>query len=397
VLLPLTKWAEAASCVSSGTPEAIISILFEPARIGNLELQNRFLRSATYDALADRSGHVSEKQIQLHEDLADGGVGLIVAGIAYVHFLGSLSPYQNSIASDDCIDGYRTLTDAVHGRDCKIALQLFHAGREAARRLRKRGEKALAPSFVPDDPFFQEDHRAMTEEEIWEIVRAFGDAAMRAREAGFDAVQVHAAHAYLGSQFLSPATNRRDDDWGGSLENRIRFHREVYRDIGKKVGQDFPVFIKIGVEDGFSRALRFAEGGVAARVLAEEGFDALEISQGLRGKRYDEYEFRPGINSLEQEGYFRDWCKEVKGQVGVPTIMVGGLRTFELMEEVVQTGEADFVALSRPLIREPGLVKEWKAGSQRRPACISCNQCFEVLLRGDTLYCPQQADDAKAL
>jgi 2,4-dienoyl-CoA reductase-like NADH-dependent reductase (Old Yellow Enzyme family) len=379
-------------CLSGGLEgqREAMSILFEPVKIKNIELRNRFVRSATYDGCAERTGYVSEKQTRLFEELADGGVGLIVTGIAHVHCSGQISPVQNSIVADDCIPGFKRLTASVHDRGAAIAVQLFHAGREAAGFLAAKNEQAIAPSFVPDDPYFTREYRPATEGEIWDIIRAFGDAAGRAREAGFDAVQLHGAHAYLPSQFLSPKTNRRDDDWGGALENRLRFHHEVYRAIRAKVGEDYPVLVKLGVEDAFPGGLEFSEGRVAAQLLAQWGFDALEISQGLRGEHYEGTEYRTRIDRVDREAYFRDWCKRIKRQVNVPTMMVGGLRTFELMEEVVQDGEADFISLCRPLIREPGIVNRWKSGERHRATCISCNLCFEALVKGETLHCAQR-------
>jgi 2,4-dienoyl-CoA reductase-like NADH-dependent reductase (Old Yellow Enzyme family) len=245
----------------------------------------------------------------------------------------------------------------------------------------------MGPSFLEMDPYFKAGYRTMREDEIWGVVRAFGDGAKRAREAGFDAVQVHAAHAYLLSQFLSPYTNRRQDEWGGSLENRLRIHREIYREIRQKVGEDYPVLTKIGVQDGFPGGLEFSEGKLAAKNLAESGFDALEISQGLRGTGSENTEFRTKINVLDREAYYRNWCREIKNQVDVPVMMVGGLRTFKLMEEIIQKKEADFISLSRPLIREPGIINDWKSGDRHRAKCISCNECFESLLKGKTLEC----------
>jgi len=247
----------------------------------------------------------------------------------------------------------------------------------------------MGPSFLEMDPYFKAGYRTMAEDEIWEVVRAFGDGAKRAREAGFDAVQIHGAHAYLLSQFLSPYTNRRRDEWGGSLENRLRIHREIYWDIRQKAGKDYPVLIKIGVQDGFPNGLEFSEGKLAAKNLAESGFDALEISQGLRGIGSENTEFRTKINVLDHEAYYRNWSREIKNQVDVPVMMVGGLRTFKLMEEIIQKKEADFISLSRPLIREPGLVNDWKRGDHHRAKCISCNECFESLLKGEPLECVQ--------
>jgi 2,4-dienoyl-CoA reductase-like NADH-dependent reductase (Old Yellow Enzyme family) len=364
------------------------SILFEPTKIKNVELRNRFVRSATYDGCAGKNGHVSQKQLELYTTLAEGGVGLMITGITSVHENGQISKFQNFISSDESIPGFKKLTSAVHDRGAKIAVQLFHAGREA-RFSRSSNQVPIAPSALEGDPYFKAQYRAMTENEIWEVIRAFGDGAKRAREAGFDAVQIHGAHAYLLSQFLSPYTNRRQDDWGGSLENRLRIHLEIYRDIRQKVGEDYPVLVKIGVQDGFPGGLEFNEGKRASEFLVEWGFGALEISQGLRGAGDENTEFRTKINTLDREAYFRNWCVQIKNQVHVPVMMVGGLRTFKLMEEIIQNKEADFISLSRPLIREPGIINEWERGDRHRAKCISCNQCFEGLLKGMALQCIQ--------
>lgn len=372
-----------------------MSILFEPIKISGMGLRNRFVRSATYDGCADKNGHVTQRQIKLFTDLAKGGVGLIVTGIAHVHDSGQISPVQSSIANDDCIPGLNRLTSAVHERGARIAVQLFHAGREGARFLGPKNRQAIAPWFVPDDPYFSGQYRPMTGDEIWEVIRAFGDGARRAREAGFDAIQLHGAHAYLLSQFLSPHLNRRRDEWGGNLENRLRFHREIYRDIRAKVGEDYPVLIKIGVQDGFQGGLEFGEGRVASERLAKWGFDALEISSGLRGERYEGTEFRTKLHRIEREAYFQDWCRDIKVRVSVPVMMVGGLRTFELMEEIIRRGDADLISLCRPLIREPGIINEWKRGNHRRPACISCNKCLDIIFKGQAVRCMQVKDREK--
>lgn len=369
-----------------------MSILFEPIKIKNMELRNRFVRSATGDGCADREGHITEAQVKIFAGLAAGGIGLILSGATFVHPYGRMGRAQTGISCDDRIPGLKKLTATVHDQGGKIAVQLVHAGREGARLLNARNEKAIGPSLVDDDPYFQGEYRPMTEDEIWETIGAFGDAAKRAMEADFDAVQIHGAHAYLLSQFLSPFTNRRSDDWGGSLENRLRLHREIYRSVRAKVGEDYPVLIKVGVQDVFPGGLKMTEGKRAAQLLAQWGFDALEISQGLRGEGYADTEFRTKINSVDREAYFRDWCKEIKRQVNVPVMMVGGLRSFELMEEVVQKKEADFISLCRPFIREPGIVNEWKAGKHLKASCISCNKCFEALRRAERIRCFQQGD-----
>lgn len=364
-----------------------MNILFEPAHIGKMVLRNRFVRSATFDACAGENGEVSEKQVKLIEDLAKGGVGLIILGITYVGAEGQISPVQNALTDDRFIPGMRELTTAANNYGAKIGVQLFHAGRDAGNSPVHGGKPGLAPSLVENDPYFQGPHRSMTEKEILRIVTQFGDAARRAKEAAFDCVQVHGAHAYLLSQFLSPHSNRRPDRWGGSLSNRLRFHREVYYKIRDEVGPDYPVLIKLGLEDGFEGGLKLGEGLEAAEELARLGFDALEISQGLRGSNYEEMEFRTKAHLPDREAYFREWARQVKNRVSVPVIMVGGLRRIDLIEEVVQKKEADFVALSRPLIREPEIIREWERGSHREPACISCNKCLEHIRERKPLQC----------
>jgi 2,4-dienoyl-CoA reductase-like NADH-dependent reductase (Old Yellow Enzyme family) len=372
-----------------------MGLLFEPFSIKNLTLPNRLVRSATYDGLAEKDGRVSPAQIRMVEELARGGVGLIILGIAYVHPSGRISPAQNSLANDNCIPGFRKLSDIAHEHGAKIAVQLFHAGRETGKVFKPHRQQAVAPSVVPDDPYFYWTYRTITQEEILEVIEGFGRAAGRAKEAGLDAVQVHGAHAYLLSQFLSPFTNRRGDAWGGPLENRLRLHQKILLSIRSRVGKDYPVLIKLGVEDGFPEGLGFAEGRRAARILAQAGYDALEISSGLRGKGYATTEFKTGISRREREAYFRNWCRDIKPAVNVPVIMVGGLRSPELMEETLQNKEADLLALSRPLIKEPALINDWQNGNRHRATCISCNQCFEALLKGEALRCVYHEETGK--
>ncbi|HUW64487.1 MAG TPA: NADH:flavin oxidoreductase [Spirochaetia bacterium] len=365
-------------------------MLFEPAKIRNVEIRNRFVRSATYDGLSDENGYVTDGQIRLFSELTDGGVGLIISGIAYVHHSGQVSPFQNSIAGDEFIPGYKRLTSAVHDRGAKIAIQLFHGGREA-QYIKNQNAVPLAPSVIEADPYYRGTHRAMTEEEIWQIIGAYGDASRRAREAGFDAVQIHGAHAYLLSQFLSPRTNCRRDKWGGSLDNRLRLHREIYRDVRRKAGEDYPVLIKLGVQDGFPGGLEFDEGKRAAKLLADLGFASLEISQGLRGTRYDGTEFKTHIDCLDKEAYYRIWCREIRRETDIPLMMVGGLRTLSLMQEIIQNKEADFISLCRPLICEPHIVRHWQTDQHKKSKCVSCNKCVDTIYKGKPVQCVQSA------
>lgn len=364
-----------------------MKFVFSPTDIGPLHLKNRFVRSATYDGMAERSGMVSKAQIALYRKLAEGGVGLIVTGIASVHPSGRISAFQNRIDADDTISGWRNLVRTVHDAGGKLAVQLFHGGRESWVYQKAKRSLAVAPSVVPNDPYCDAEYRALEKEEIPGLIESFAGAAIRAREVGLDAVQVHAAHAYLFSQFLSPFANLRKDAWGVTLDGRLRFLEKVYRAIRKSVGPDYPVLVKLGVADGFPGGLDFTEGKEAAIRCARWGFDAIEVSQGLRGKRYAETEFRCGIRKLEEEGYFRQWAREIQAAVMVPVVMVGGIRSPEFAEEVLEKKEASFVAISRPLIREPDLIARWQSGDLRPATCVSCNRCFDDILKGLAFQC----------
>ena len=363
-----------------------MSVLFEPAVIHSMELKNRFVRSATHDACSSDRGEVTDDTIGLYSELAAGGAGLIVSGFAYVHPGGQNFIRQAAIDRDDKIPGLKRLTREVHQYDAKIALQLVHCGRNS-RAVRKRGELPLAPSVLEGDQTAPESYRAMTEADIAELVEAFGLAAGRAREAGFDAIQLHAAHSYLFSQFLSPCSNRRSDRWGGGLENRIRFHRQVVEAIRKAVGPDYPLLIKLGVKDSVEGGMSLDEGCAAARILSSEGINAIEVSEGLEASGANH--IKRGIDSQEKEAYYADWAGKVKQAVDVPVILVGGLRSLDRLERIVRDGQADFVSMCRPFIREPHLVNRWQGSNQQPATCISCNLCLKRVLQEEPLECVQ--------
>ncbi len=216
--------------------------------------------------------------------------------------------------------------------------------------------------------------REMSETEIEEIIQAFTLAAARAEEAGFDGVQLHCAHGYLLSSFLSTYTNRRRDRWGGSLENRVRVIEEILTRIKKSVGFDFPVIAKLNSTDYLPGGLEVEEAIEVARHLEEKGLDGVEVSGGSaesgRGSMW------PGLRSKEEEGYFVPAASRIKNAVSMPVIGLGGLRSLEVMEKMVSTGEVDLVAMSRPFIREPDLVAKFAQGQALAASCISCNKCF---------------------
>ena len=357
--------------------------LFSPFDVAGLRLPNRFMRSATFDASAEPDGAVSQRQVRWFSALAAGGVGLIVSGITCVDDAGRLSPLQNSAARDRDIPGLARLAEAAHAHGAKAAVQLYHGGLEAARFL---GGDPLA--LAPSDPLpGQAGFRAMTPGEAQGLAQAFGAAAGRVRRAGFDAVQLHCAHAYLFAQFLSPLTNRRSDEFGGSLANRLRFHRLTIQAARESAGPDFPILIKLGLADGAPGGLSLDEGLAAAGMLADEGAALIEVSQGLRGPVWEQTEFRRKVDRPGGQAYFRAWAAALKTRVTVPVALVGGLRELGLCREVIARGEADLVSLSRPLIREPGLIARWRGGDEARATCVSCNLCLEGIMRREPLAC----------
>jgi 2,4-dienoyl-CoA reductase-like NADH-dependent reductase (Old Yellow Enzyme family) len=233
----------------------------------------------------------------------------------------------------------------------------------------------------------------MTREDIEEVTAAFADAAVRARKAGFDAVQIHAAHGYLLSQFLSPFFNKRKDEYGSRIENRARLVVQVLRAIRKAVDADFPVFIKLNSEDFLPGGITVEDMLQTATMLEEAGIDAIEMSGGtfLSGKNNPSRQGRPG--SGEPEAYYEAAARRYKEKIRVPLILVGGIRTFETAEKLVNEGVTDYIALSRPLIREPDLVNRWKSGDRRPASCLSDSRCFKPAREGQGIFCVVEDHD----
>jgi 2,4-dienoyl-CoA reductase-like NADH-dependent reductase (Old Yellow Enzyme family) len=361
-----------------------MSKLYEQTSIKSLSLANRFVRSAAWEGMAETDGSCSPKLIDLMVKLAEGGVGLIITGHAYVSREGQAGPWQMGVHCETMLPGLSLMTDAVHRAGGKIALQLAHAGCYALPQITTM--EAVGPSAsVPDKtPVCRE----LSREEIRIICDAFGKAALRAKSAGFDGVQIHAAHGYLLSEFLSPYFNRRTDEYGGCIENRARFVLEVLRSIRTEVGEDFPVLIKLNSEDFIDGGLSVNEMLCVAAMLEAAGIDAVEMSGGTLYASGDYSSIRTGDPATpHHEGYYREAATLFKEKIGVPLLLVGGIRSFGVAEELVDKGVADYISLCRPLIREPGLVGRWRDGDRRRATCLSENACFGPLLKGEGLFC----------
>ncbi|GBC63171.1 NADH:flavin oxidoreductase [Desulfonema ishimotonii] len=359
-----------------------MSNLFESSQISGMTLANRFVRSATWEGMAADDGAVTPGLTDTMTDLARGGVGLIITGHAFVRPEGQAGPWQLGVYKDELVGGLREMSAAVHDCGGKIVMQLAHAGHFAAEKL--TGQPPMVAS--DSEGLAQSPRREMTTDDIRALVTAFGTAARRAKAAGFDGVQIHSAHGYLLSQFLSPAFNRRQDEYGGHIRNRARIHLEVLRAIRKAVGDDFPVMIKMNCRDFAEGGLTLEDSLAAARMLAAAGLDAIELSGGLlTGGRLSPS--RMGIKSPDREAYFREEARAFKAEISIPLILVGGMRSFEVAGQMVEEGRADYISMCRPLIREPDLIRRWKSGDRRRAECISDNQCFKPGMEGKGVYC----------
>ena len=348
-----------------------LKTLFSPEKIGNVEISNRIVRSATYTHAATNDGYVSDLLIKYHTDLAEGGVGLIITGITTIDKVGTISPGQTCLYDDSYIEGQKKLVKAVHEcSDAKIAPQLSHSGRQ--------GITAIAPSAIT----FKEGDRMpkeLTNEEVKELISNFVNASRRAYESGYDMIQLNAAHGWLLCNFLSPFTNKRSDEFGGNTQNRMKILVHIYNGIVDEVGKNFPITAKLQTQDFAEGGLELEEGKLIAKKLVDLGFAAIEPSGGsgevsrLFGIRYPAGK----VQSQEDENFFLPAVKELKPIMkDSKMILMGGVRNPLSAEKLLQENTTDFIAMSRPLICEPDLPNRWENGDLSPPLCNSCNSCF---------------------
>ncbi|MHC1713828.1 MAG: NADH:flavin oxidoreductase [Solidesulfovibrio sp.] len=357
--------------------------VFETITINGMKLKNRFVRSATWEGMANPDGSATDQLEAAMKALAAGGVGLVISSHAYVEKRGQAGPWQLGVHTPDMERSIARLTRAVHAYGGRFVVQLAHGGCRANPEL--TGEPAVGPSASegPDAPPCQ----AMSAEDLARFEAAFGAAAALCRDAGADGVELHAAHGYGLSQFLSPRTNHRTGAYGGSLANRARLLLEVLGAVRGRVGRDYPVLAKINTDDFMEGGMTAAESVQVIHWLDAAGLDAVELSGGTldSGKLGP---IRPGkIPIPEGEVYYKDAARTIKAEIGMPTILVGGIRSLATAEDIVTSGTADMVALSRPLIREPGLVARWESGDHAPSACVSDNLCFVPARKGEGLSC----------
>jgi len=316
--------------------------LFNPIKIGSLQLKNRIVMPPMATGLATTQGEVTEDLIKHYEKRAKG-LGLQIVEHSYVVKSGKLSEQQLGIYDDKLVSGLAKLTKRIHSLGTPIAIQINHAGRVTTSEV--CGQQPVGPSTIPHSSE-HETPRELTKHEIEELVEAFGLAAKRAVEAGFDAVEVHGAHGFLLNQFLSPLSNKRNDEYGGSLENRMRFHSQIIARIKEKIGKSFPVLYRLGANDMHPEGLTLKESKVFAQNLDKWGVHAIDVSGGMMGSR-------PA--HLTIPGYYVPLAEAIKSVVNVPVIGVGGIKTPEVADEIIRNNRADLVAVGRAMLANP----EW--------------------------------------
>jgi 2,4-dienoyl-CoA reductase-like NADH-dependent reductase (Old Yellow Enzyme family) len=362
-----------------------MSKLFETTKIKSLTLPNRFVRSATYEGMANPDGSPSPLLIETMVKLAKGGVGLIITGLASPQKEGRGYPGQLEVHSDDMLPGLLKMTSAVHEAGGRIALQIAHAGAQTTKEF--IGQTPMGPSACEEKGF---TCRRMTLKEIGDVGHLYGQAAARAKKSGFDAIQLHGAHGYLLSEFLSPFFNKRRDAYGGSVRKRAKMALETYQNVRDAIGKQYPVMIKLNNTDSI-------EGGVSvnnmlqtATILADAGIDSIEVSGGTTNALFVGNPEASWAKNAPAEVYWREAATLLKKKISIPVMLVGGIRSYEVADKLVEDGVADYISISRALIREPDLVKRWKSGDTRKAACGADNACMaptSPMMTGKGLRC----------
>ena len=346
--------------------------IFEPLTISGITLRNRFIRSATLENLG-KHGLVTDKLVSVYRELAKGGIGLIITGGLFPEKEGQLFPGQLGADSDASIPGLKKLTKVVHKHGGTIIAQLLHAGWNC--RPEVNGSEPKGPTALVN-PHSGLHVRELSSEEISNLVKAFAQAARRTRDAGFDGVQLHAAHSHLISSFLSPFCNRRLDEWGGSAKKRYVFISRICEETRELVGDDYPILAKLGVVDYHPDGKSLPEGVNTAAMMEADGIRAIEISEGIEPSRAHH------IRLKARRPIYINECREVRAAVSVPLFLVGGFRTLSDMERIIREGIADAISMCRPFILDPNVVTRFREGSLKRSLCTSCNRCLESAAAG---------------
>lgn len=317
--------------------------LFDTTTLRRHTLKNRIWRSATWLALADDEGNVTDEIVRTYEDLAKGGAAMIVTGLTSIVAHDAKIGGGVKFYDDRFIEGHRRLTDAIHSHGALVMMQ----------------------TAIVDGPVNE-----LSTEQVEVIVRQFGDAARRAEQAGYDGVQIHSAHFFYLSKFISPLINHRTDRFGGGQRGRSRILYEILQDMRSKTGDDFLITMKINSTDEYPGGLTVQDFLVTCKLMADAGIDAIEVSGNGTS--------RTGIRAGQNEGYFRAAAASLAALVDVPVVLVGGLRSIDKINQYLDEAKIAYVSLSRPLVREPDLIQRWQAGDTKPSLCVSCNTCYRT-------------------
>lgn len=317
--------------------------LFDTTTLRHHTLKNRIWRSATWIALADAEGNVTDEIVSTYEELAKGGAAMIVTGLTSIIEHDAEIGGDAKFYDDRFIAGHKRLTDAIH----------------------KHGALVMMQAAIVDGPVNE-----LTTEQVQGFVRLFGDAARRAEEAGYDGVQIHAAHFFYLSKFISPLINHRTDRYGGDQRGRTRILYEILKDMHSKTSDDFIITMKINSTDEYPGGLTVQDFLVSCKLMEDAGIDAIEVSGNGTS--------HTGIKAGHNEGYFRTAAMSLAALVDVPVVLVGGLRSIEKINQILEETQIQYVSLSRPLVREPNLIQRWLDGDTRPSLCVSCNTCYRT-------------------
>ncbi|GFZ32373.1 oxidoreductase [Clostridium zeae] len=354
--------------------------LFEATAIKNMKLKNRFFKAAVWEGLATEDGHMTEELFHIYEELARGGIGTIFTGYAFVEKNEQPNPGMMGIYDDSFLQEYQKLTNMVHSNGANIVMQIVYGG--SMTHLVPPSSIIWGPSNIKNEltgvvPV------EMSKEDIRYLVKSYGKAAARVKQAGFDGVEIHAAHGYLLSQFLNPYYNVRTDEYGGSIKNRARIVLEVFEEIRDVVGKEFPIFIKINSEDFTRDGLTSEESIEVSKILEKAGIDGIEVSGGDESNLSVNKEgLGPARTKIaiskDRESYFREHATRLAQEINIPVILTGGNRHIEVMDEILNSTNILYFALGRPMISEPDLINKWASGDCKAPRCVSCNQCYKI-------------------
>lgn len=349
--------------------------LFDTVNVGKLSLRNRIIRSATFEfAFDDDNETFIDKLLPMYNKLAGNGVAAIIMGMVGVDENSRVAPVMVKAYGQKFVEELMVLTQSVHQLGAKLIVQINHCGQKAGQI--DGGGSPLGPSDAQTADGKQV--KAMSHDEIHSVVASFAETAIRCKQAGADAVQIHAAHGYLLSEFLSPYFNKRTDEYGGNIAGRSKIVLEVYDAVRKAVGHDYPVWIKINSKDLTEPSISPEEFLWICQELDKRGIDAIEVSGGASVS--PQSVSTPLIRKEEDEGFFGAEALKIANAVSASVISVCGYRTPDVMEEWLNKGNIEAISLCRPLISEPDLVSRWEHGDRHKARCISCNKCFNPRL-----------------